>query len=248
MNKLEMKSIIVAISLIVTSACANAQGLSDILKGLGGDDSSSTIQNIIEGVFTKTDLTLEDIVGSYESTGPAVSFKSDNLLQKAGGVAGAAAIETKLEPYFKQYGLTGLKLEIKEDATFSMNVKGAKITGEITPNSEEGTFIFNFKVAGMKLGKFTAYIQKSGSDIDLMFDASKLKQIISAVASVTGNTLAKTCASILDSYDGACIGFKMKAVAASENSSDSGASAGSDDSSKASEGINALKNILNKKK
>lgn len=246
-----IKNLILAFSIILSSSMANAQGLSDILSNLGGggDGESSAIQSVIEGVFTKTDLTLEDIVGSYESVGPAISFKSDNLLQKAGGMAGAAAIEQKLAPYYKQYGLVGLTLQIAEDANFEMKVKGIKISGTIETGTEKGTFVFNFKVAGMKLGKFTAYIQKSGSDIDLMFDANKLKQLISAVANLTGNTLAKTCAQILDSYDGACIGFEMKAQSSSSSSASSSTgtstSGSSDDKSAA---LDALKGLLNKKK
>ena len=43
---------------------------------------------MLEGIFTKTNLEIADLVGEYESAGPAVSFKSDNFLQKAGGIAG----------------------------------------------------------------------------------------------------------------------------------------------------------------
>ncbi|MDE5903509.1 MAG: DUF4923 family protein, partial [Muribaculaceae bacterium] len=72
---------------------------------LGGGGVGETVTNLIQGVFSKSDLTVADIAGEWTSNGSAVSFTSDNFLQKAGGVAAAAAIETKLNPYYEQYGL-----------------------------------------------------------------------------------------------------------------------------------------------
>ena len=96
---MRLKTIFIAVALL-WGATVHAQGLGDLLKGLGG--SGSTIGNLVEGVFTKTNLTLADLVGDYTSEGPAVAFKSDNLLKQAGGIAGAAALETKLKPYYEQ--------------------------------------------------------------------------------------------------------------------------------------------------
>ena len=79
--------------------------IKDILGGAGG-----ALGNIVEGVFTKTDLTVEDIAGEWTSTGSAVSFQSDNLLKKAGGSAAAGAVENKLDDYYKKFGLAGAVL------------------------------------------------------------------------------------------------------------------------------------------
>ena len=221
----------------------SAQNRGDLLKGIGGSGSGVTdvIGNVIQGVFTKSDLSLSDLVGDYTSTGPAVTFKSENLLQKAGGIAGAATIESKLQPYYEKYGLTGMTLSIDKDANFIMKIKGVSLKGSITKNDSEGTFDFNFNVAGLKLGKFTAYIEKSGSTLKLMFDASKLKNFISSVANITGNTMAQTVGSLLDSYDGACIGFKMNATSSSTSPNDN-------NSSSSSSGLDALKDLLKNKK
>lgn len=251
---MNIKSILLALALVGGVGAANAQNVGDLLKGLGGSgDLSSTIGNVLEGVFTKSDLTLEDLVGEYESTGPAVTFKSDNFLQKAGGIAGAAALETKLQPYYEQYGLTGMMLSVDKDANFSMTVKGIKLTGVITRNDGDGTFSFNLTVMGMKLGHFTAYVEKSGKNLNLMFDAKKLKEIISMVGKFSGISIAKTLSSLLDSYDGACVGFKMEYKGAPQSdSTDASVSSTPTDEGNSSEnvenGINALKGLLNKKK
>ena len=65
---MRLKTIFIAVALL-WGATVHAQGLGDLLKGLGG--SGSTIGNLVEGVFTKTNLTLADLVGDYTSEGPA---------------------------------------------------------------------------------------------------------------------------------------------------------------------------------
>lgn len=254
---MKTKAIFLTAALIMGAAAADAQGISDILKGLGGkSDITSAVGNVIEGIFTKTDLSLEDIVGEYVSDGPAVAFKSDNFLQKAGGLAGAAALETKLAPYYDQYGLTGMPLIIDKDAQFALTVKGIKLSGDVVRNDGDGTFTFNLKVAGMKIGQFTAYIQKMGSNMDLMFDATKLKELISTVSKFSGMRMASTLSSILDSYDGACIGFHMENTSKTSTGTPSGtqgtpsgtqgtAKEGSDS---ASSPLDNLRDLLNRRR
>ena len=222
--------------LAASTLVSNAQGLGDILKGIGSGSTGDILSGVIEGVFTKSNLTLQDLVGEYTSEGPAVTFKSEALLQQAGGIAGAATIESKLKPYYEKYGLTGMTLTVDQDANYSMKIKGITLKGDITKNDSDGTFDFNFNVAGIKLGKFTAYVEKSGSTLKLMFDATKLKSFISTVTKITGNSMASAVGSILDSYDGACIGFKMVSTGQQDNSSSTNSSV--------TNGLGTLKDIL----
>ena len=229
------KLLVVGTIAMASTISVNAQSLGDILGGLGGNGNvGNVLGSVIEGVFTKTNLSLADLVGTYQAQGPAVTFKSENLLQKAGGIAGAATIESKLNPYYEKYGLNGMNLTVDQDANFTMKIKSLSLKGTITKNDSEGTFDFNFNVAGIKLGKFTAYIEKSGSNLKLMFDATKLKNFISTVAGLTGNSMVSTVGSLLDSYDGACIGWKMVATSSGNDSTNGSASSG----------LNSLKDIL----
>lgn len=227
------KNLMVGAMIIASTLSMNAQGLSDILGSIGGKSSNSgsggvgdILSGVIEGVFTKTNLSLQDLTGEYKAEGPAVTFKSDNFLQKAGGIAGAAAIESKLKPYYEQYGLNNMTLTVDTAANFTMKIKSLSLKGTISPQDSDGAFTFNFNVMGIKLGGFKAYIEKSGNNLNLMFDASKLKSFISTVASLTGNSMAKALGSILDSYDGACIGWKMVNTAPANNSAGSAISSG----------------------
>lgn len=251
---MKLKAIFLSAALCMGAAAADAQSLGDLLKGVGGGgDISSTIGNVIEGVFTKTNLEVADLVGEYVSAGPAVTFKSDNFLEKAGGLAGAAALETKLQPYYEQYGLNGMPLVIDADASFTMTVMRIKLTGIVEKGSEEGTFRFNLMMGGkMKIGTFTAYVEKSGKNLNLMFDATKLKEIISTVSKFSGMKMASALGSILDSYDGACVGFKMQYTGEAGTSPATGSTeaiSGSGSSEQpAGSAVESLRDLLNSKK
>ncbi|MDE5774166.1 MAG: DUF4923 family protein [Muribaculaceae bacterium] len=217
MKKSFYSFIVIVVLTMVSPLMANAFDIKDVL---GGSGVGGTVGNLIEGVFTKTNLDVSDMAGVWTVDGSAVTFKSDNLLKKAGGVAAAAAIESKLDPYYKQLGLTGGTLTINNDSTFNLKVKMMSLSGSVSKNSD-GTFDFKFKALGkVSLGSIKTYVQKSGSTLEVMFDATKLKKILSTVAGLTGNSIAKTAGSVLDGYDGLCVGFH---TTKSGNVSDSGA-------------------------
>ncbi len=243
-------TLLCAILAIWCANMANAQNLGDVLGGLlgggsssstssNGSSSNSTLGNILEGVFSSSKLSVADLAGTWTTSGPAVCFKSENFLQQAGGVAAAAMIENKLDPYYKQYGLNGAVFNIQKDGTFTLTLKKMKLSGTFTKGTADGEFVCSFTaLGGIKIGSFTTYVQKSYSSIDIMFDATKMKTLISAIAKFTGNTLAKTAASVLDSYDGLCVGFKATGQSASGNNTNQSIG----------DGIGNLLNVLGGKK
>lgn len=214
---------------------AHAIDLSSILGSAG-----SAAQGLVEGLFTQTDITVDQMVGTWTATGSAVTFQSDNALKKAGGNAASGTIESKLDPYYQKYGLTGSTLTVNADGTFTLKVKSLSIKGTITKRSD-GNFDFTFTPFGnIKLGTIKTYVEKPVGGLNVMFDASKLKSLVSAVAGFTGNSLAKTASSVLDGYDGMLVGFKYKG---SGSSTSSGSSSGTTSSDAIKD---ALKGILNK--
>lgn len=237
-----------ALALLVCGACGvkasgSGQSIKDIFSGIGSGASktTSTIGNIIEGVFTKTDLTTEDIAGQWTAKGSAVTFKSDNFLKKAGGIAAAAAVETELDPYFKQYGLTGAVLTMEKDGAFTLAIRKMTLSGTATRKSE-GVFTFKFQAFGIaSLGSMDAYVEKSGSSLNVMFDADKLKKIVSLAATLSGNKMASTASKLLEQYDGICVGFKMTKTG---NAKGSGTSTSTESDSSTGSAMDALKGIL----
>lgn len=199
-----MKRIVLILAVVIGSLGFKATAFD--LKGLLGN-AGNTVTDIVDGLLTKSDITVAEMAGTWTAEGPAVTFQSENYLKKAGGAAVAGTIEDKLAPYYKQYGLTGSEMIIETDGSYVLKVKGVSLKGTITKN-DDGTFEFSFTPFGsVKLGSIKAYVEKPLSGLNIMFDATKLKNILSAVAGFTNNTLATTAASVLDSYDGLCVGF-----------------------------------------
>ena len=184
---------------------SKAQGLGDILGGGLGN----TLGNIIEGVFSSSNITIADMEGEWTSTGPAVCFQGEGFLKKAGGIAAAAAVETKLAPYYEQYGLNNATLTVNADGTFTLACKMIKLNGTITQaaRAQPGVFEFNFTALGIKLATVTTYVEKTSRTMDVMFDATKLKKLLTAVSQFSGIKVVQALSSILDSYDGLCVGF-----------------------------------------
>lgn len=212
--------------------------LKDILGGAGG-----AIGNVLEGVFTKTDLTVADLVGEWTSTGSAVSFQSDNFLKKAGGSAAAGVVESKLDDYYQKFGLTGAVLTVQPDSTFTLTIKKLPIKGTLSVKSK-GVFNFNFSAGGMiKLGSMAAYVEKTPTGLNVMFDADKIKKIMTLAASISGSKMVSSADQLLKQYDGICIGFKMKGQNSSTGTSTDGTSNGESGTNSA---VDALKGLFGK--
>lgn len=211
--------------LLLVSACmmmsvfsANAFDIKSALKNAAGaaaqssNQSGSGIGDIISGVTNLlgiTDVTIADLEGTWTYVKPAIAFQSDNLLQKAGGTAAATVIENKLEPYYKKTGITAMSLTVNADSTFTMGVNKIQLKGKLEKNSD-GNFVFNFQAFGkVKIGQFTSVITKSGNNIDVTFDASKLLALVTKIASISGNSTLGTLSSLLNSYDGMNAGFQL---------------------------------------
>ncbi len=215
-----MKFITLCIAAIVSlsSMTAQAQSLKDILGGLAGSsDSTKTsssnplgaLGSVLGNVLANDKFTVDDIVGSWNYSSPAVSFQSDNALKKIGGAGAATAVENKLAPYYKTIGLTSTTLTVDADHNFTMKLGVAQLKGTIE-KAEDGGLVFAFNAFGkIGLGKVSAHATKAGSTLNLTFDATKLIQILTKVAGVLNNTTLKAVTDLVNSYDGIYIGFKL---------------------------------------
>ena len=212
-------------SLCVFGASAQSFDLNSLLKGAlgGGADSTSTsssagniLGNILGSVLGKEKVTPKDLVGVWKYSAPAVTFQSDNFLQKAGGAAAAATIEGKMAPYYKRAGVDNLVFTVRDDSTFTMKFRQLSLNGNITQGSEPGELIFHFTAfKSIKLGSYHAYAMLAGNTMSLTFDISKLMDILNKVSSIVGSSSLKTLNSLLQSYDGMRAGFKMAKTAES---------------------------------
>ena len=224
MNKSVMKFLSACIIASSTFVSASAFDIKDLLNQAGEALENGSVTDIIEGVLSTSNLEVKDLAGVWTSTGSAVAFQSEDLLSQAGGVAMASTLESKINPYFTKYGIVGSVITIQTDGSFSMSLKKTTLKGKIV-KGENNKFILSFEAFGKNnLGNVNLYIQKTSTSMDLMFDASKLKTILSSIASLSKKGLGNSLNTFLNSYNGICIGFKMSKTGKVEGESESSTS------------------------
>mgnify|MGYP000800737289 FL=1 len=204
--------------LVGLMASASELDIKDVLNGVknGGNGSSTTekLAGLAGALLSSDKISIESLHGSWAYKAPAVTFKSDNLLKKAGGAAVSETIEGKLASYYSKLGFTQMTLVINEDNTFEMKIRKMTLKGtitEVTDKNSKANFVFSFKAAGkVSIGKLDTYVQKSAlGTLSIMFDVSKLISLVEKVSTLTNLSSAKTLSSALSSYDGMCAGFEM---------------------------------------
>ncbi|GFI05353.1 hypothetical protein IMSAGC006_00071 [Muribaculaceae bacterium] len=210
---------------IPSSSTATDSPLGGLLNSLGGkknDNSGSQsdsgsgsglggiVGGLIGGLISTDNVDTKSMTGTWAYSSPAVCFKSENLLKKAGGSAVAAAAEGKLVPYYQKLGLTKLVLTINDDMSFTMKSGVLTASGTIEKD-DNGDILFHFKaLKSINIGTMKAYVtMTAGRSMSLMFDVSKLISIIKGISSVAGSSTIKSVSSLLESYDGVCAGFKL---------------------------------------
>lgn len=241
MKKRSIISSLIAVAVMALSQEVSAFDPSSLFNGNG----LSGIGNAVSSLLANKNFEVDDLVGSWTYTGPAVTLQSENALQKVGGAAAATALEGKLEPYYQRFGMTAMNLTVAEDHSFVMKLKKGQMKGTIEKDEESGKLIFSFNALGkISLGKVSAEASKAGGVLILTFDMSKLVTIVEKVSKISGSTSAKSLSALLSSYDGLYAGFRMKQTDTATKS-DSGADSSS---SSQGEGLKGLLNSLGSKK
>lgn len=230
----------VAAAAILAGGAQSAMAVNP-LEALGG---------IVTSLTSTTKFEVSDLQGTWSYQSPAVSFDSDQALNKIGGTAASVAVEDKLKPYYEKLGVTSMTLVVDADANFTMKIKAMTLTGTVSKDSDDGKLTFNFSAFGkLKLGSVSARAQKSATNVlTLTFDVSKVVAIADKVASVANLSTIKTVVNLLNSYDGIYAGAKFKKTGSATSQADvqtsipddSGNTSASDVKSKAAEALQGL--------
>lgn len=198
-----------------TSATGNAgSAIAGILGAvLGGNSNSSSsagssiingiLNNVIgSGTFSKQDLCAH--IWKYSK--PGCAFTSENLLAKAGGEIAANKVEEKLSEYYSKFGFSG------SNTYFTFNTDGtfaAKIDGK----SWQGNYTFDEKTHAIQLKglllSMSGYATKTTNGISLLFDQTKLLNLIKTMGALKGSSTLSAIGTIANNYDGMRVGFEM---------------------------------------
>ena len=180
---------------------------------LGGNSNSSSsagssiingiLNNVIgSGTFRKQDLCAH----TWKYSKPGCAFTSENLLAKAGGEIAANKVEEKLGEYYSKFGFSGSNtyFTFKTDGTFAAKIDGKSWQGNYT--FDEKTHAIQMK--GLLLS-MSGYATKTTNGISLLFDQTKLLNLIKTIGSFKGNSTLSAIGTIANNYDGMRVGFEM---------------------------------------
>lgn len=205
-----MKLTLCAITLATLSMPQVKADWTDLLGNLGNVVSETVAQN------TAKNLTVADIEGTWQVTGPGVVLKSENVLEQAGGAALTASAEEKLLPYYQRFGVIGATMTFDKDGNFTLHLKWP-VNGTIAKN-EDGSW--QVKLGSSNgLGKIssssrsmTAYVQKSNDEMTITVDVKKVVEILKKVTSKKEQSMLNSALSMIENYDHVCMGFRMKKI------------------------------------
>lgn len=189
------KFFLAALMLLFTVSNVQAQSLGDLLSGIG--------KTVVGNKATSE----TSIKGTWKYSGPACLFESDNLLAKAGGSAASTKIENKIAPIVKNY-VNGIVFTFDGNGNYTSKLKTRVTKGTYTFDSKNKTI--TFKPA---IGKaYIAYVAVTGSEMTLVFNANKLMSVLKTISNSAANTnsTASTINSLLKSYNGMRLGFRLK--------------------------------------
>lgn len=198
-----------------TSATSNAgSAVAGILGAvLGGNSNSSSsagssiingiLNNVIgSGTFSKQDLCAH----TWKYSKPGCAFTSENLLAKAGGEIAANKVEEKLGEYYSKFGFSGSNtyFTFETDGTFAAKIDGKSWQGNYT--FDEKTHAIQMK--GLLLS-MSGYATKTTNGISLLFDQTKLLNLIKTMSALKGSSTLSAIGTIANNYDGMRVGFEM---------------------------------------
>ena len=215
---MKLNIILSIVAIFTSSFSASALDIKDLIgKYMSGSDSSSVtdaFSGILGDVLSTNKLTVQQLEGTWSYSAPAVTFISDNLLEKAGGAAAAETVEGKLEPIYKLTKLNQLKFTVDSQSNFTIGVGKIKLSGTIVASADENAtanFILKFKSLGKSTMDVNTYVTKSiDSSMTLTFDITKLIAIMQEVSKIAKSSSVITIVNALASFDGICAGFELK--------------------------------------
>lgn len=199
-----------------TSATSNAgsavAGILGAVLGGNSNNGSSAGSSIINGIlnnvigsgtFSKQDLCAH----TWKYSKPGCAFTSENLLAKAGGEIAANKVEEKLGEYYSKFGFSGSNtyFTFKTDGTFAAKIDGKSWQGNYT--FDEKTHAIQMK--GLLLS-MSGYATKTTNGISLLFDQTKLLNLIKTMSALKGSSTLSAIGTIANNYDGMRVGFEMK--------------------------------------
>ena len=206
--------LIVAAAVLCMTVTASAQStLGSILGKITGNTGSNStagdlITSITDLISGKAGLTTDKIVGTWNYTGSAITFKSStNALSTLAGTAATAAIEKKLDQYLSKVGISqGLfGFTFNEDGTMYVKYGSKSFNGTWSLDADNS--VINMKIKS--LVNMKGYVAVKNNNMELEFDVTTMMKLVKSVTSVYNKGTLQTINELLNQYDQMFAGFKL---------------------------------------
>ncbi len=200
-------TMLIGASILLAGQNASAQSLKGLL---GKVTENSAVTDIVEQV-TGINLSKGDIKGTWNYTGTAVKFESEDLVKSAAAGVAATQVESKLDEYLGKVGLKGgaFSFTFNEDNSFVTTVKGKPFKGTYTLSEDGTSLTLNYGKMISSQG-FTTAVSIKNTTFEILFEADKLLELITKLTASTTNTTLKTIGTLAGQYDGMKIGLELQ--------------------------------------
>ena len=194
-----MRRILLLLIAVISVNMASAQTLQDIFKG--------AVTNIVDSV-TDGKATEYMLPGTWNYTSPAIRLSGDSeILSNVASATLSSGLESKL---VKAYSLVGIKagassFTFKEDNTFTAVIGRRTLSGTYTYDSATHKLSMTFSTL-LKLGKLNGYAYINGESLELVFDCSRVMDLLVSLGSKMSSL--KGITSIADQFDSMMVGFE----------------------------------------
>lgn len=194
-----MRRILLLLIAVISVNMASAQTLQDIFKG--------AVTNIVDSV-TDGKATEYMLPGTWNYTSPAIRLSGDSeILSNVASATLISGLESKL---VKAYSLVGIKagassFTFKEDNTFTAVIGRRTLSGTYTYDSATHRLSMTFSTL-LKLGKLNGYAYLNGESLELVFDCSRVMDLLVSLGSKMSSL--KGITSIAGQFDSMMVGFE----------------------------------------
>lgn len=186
------------------SETASAQSLKDLF-------SKDNIKDVVENV-TGLDLSKDEavITGTWQFSGTAVELESKDILKKAAAKLAVETIEKKLDETIAKIGITpGLfAFTFNEDQSFIVGFKKKEIKGTYTLSDDKKKLTLTFGRFS-KLGTMEVITDLGSKELELMFKADNLLELLGKITSEGNSDSMKTLSTLVGAYEGINLGLEL---------------------------------------
>ena len=207
--KIKVKMHAVVCTVLILCGAAQqvaAKNWMEVLKGV----ASNVADKVTDGKATELLM-----VGEWTYSAPGVKLESDNTLADVGTSALTGNLQEKLEKLYDLVGIRegGCRFTFASDNSFTAVIGSRTLRGtyEYASSSHDVTLRFEqFAQLGTLTGK--AYL--SGTDLQLLFPATRLLNLMEALGEklASFSTTASSVGSLLKQFDALYLGFEFTKV------------------------------------